>query len=202
MTDQELFWKSDFGNDYTNRNNGNDIILNNKNLFLKILSKINIKSLFEIGCNRGLNLNAVREIDKNISLNGVEINKSAYDILKSQNLCDKLYNNSILSLDANDDFDLVFTKGVLIHINPEKLSDVYEKIYKLSKKYILIAEYYSRDIREINYRGHTDKLYKRDFCGEIMDKYPKLKLIDYGFVYYRDSKFPLDDITWFLLEKY
>ena len=109
MTDQELFWKSDFGNDYTNRNNGNDIILNNKNLFLKILSKINIKSLFEIGCNRGLNLSAVREID-NISLNGVEINKSAYDILKSQNLCDKLYNNSILSLDANDDFDLVFTK--------------------------------------------------------------------------------------------
>ena len=202
MTDQELFWKSDFGNDYTDRNNGNDIILNNKNLFSKILSKINIKSLFEIGCNRGLNLNAVREIDKNISLNGVEINKSAYDILKSQNLCDKLYNNSILSLDANDDFDLVFTKGVLIHINPEKLSDVYEKIYKLSKKYILIAEYYSRDIREINYRGHTDKLYKRDFCGEIMDKYPKLKLIDYGFVYYRDSKFPLDDITWFLLEKY
>ena len=29
----------------------------------------------------------------------------------------------------------------------------------------------------------------------------KLKLIDYGFVYHKDPLYPLDDITWFLLEK-
>jgi hypothetical protein len=28
-----------------------------------------------------------------------------------------------------------------------------------------------------------------------------LKLIDYGFCYHRDPQEPLDDITWFLLEK-
>jgi spore coat polysaccharide biosynthesis protein SpsF len=74
-------------------------------------------------------------------------------------------------------------------------------MYNLSNKYILIAEYYSRDVREINYRGNENKLFKRDFCGEIMDKYKDLKLIDYGFVYYRDNNYPLDDISWFLLKK-
>ena len=49
---------------------------------------------------------------------------------------------------------------------------------ELSKKYILIAEYYSRDIREITYRGNTNKLFKRDFCSEIMSLFPNLKLIE------------------------
>ena len=88
------------------------------------------------------------------------------------------------------------------NLNPEKLDSTYQKMYDLSNKYILIAEYYSKDVREILYRGHSNKLFKRDFCGEIMDKFKDLKLIDYGFVYYRDSNNPLDDISWFLLEKY
>ena len=74
-------------------------------------------------------------------------------------------------------------------------------MYQMSSKYILIAEYYSRDFREIKYRGNDNKLFKRDFCGEIMDKFKDLKIVDYGFVYYRDPNYPLDDITWFLLEK-
>ena len=36
--------------------------------------------------------------------------------------------------------------------------------------------------------------------GDLMDKYPDLKLIKYGFVYHRDI-FPQDDITWALFEK-
>ncbi len=200
MDEQETFWKSDFGNEYTDRNN-QDLIKNNTNLFNKIIKNIDINSLFEIGCNRGLNLIAINNINKNISLNGLEINEKAYNILIKHKLCNKLYNDSIYNFDSSDKFDLVFTKGVLIHINPDKLNIVYEKMYNLSNKYILIAEYYSRDVREINYRGNENKLFKRDFCGELMDKYKDLKLIDYGFVYYRDNNYPLDDITWFLLQK-
>ena len=53
----------------------------------------------------------------------------------------------------------------------------------------------------IDYRGHTDKLFKRDFAGELLDRHKDLRLMDYGFVYHGDPKFPQDDITWFLLEK-
>lgn len=200
MDEQEFFWKEDFGNEYTDRNN-EELIKNNVNLFSNIFKNISINSLFEIGCNRGLNLFAVNSIDKNISLNGLEINEKAFNILMDKKICDNLYNESIYSFNTEQKFDFVFTKGVLIHINPSKLDIVYEKMYNLSSKYILIAEYYSRDFREINYRGNENKLFKRDFCGEIMDKYKDLKLIDYGFVYYRDNNYPLDDISWFLLQK-
>ena len=200
LTEQEIFWKNEFGTEYTDRNN-EQLIKNNINLFKKILKNISINNIFEIGCNRGLNLKAIKSIDNNISLNGIEINKYAYDLLNSENICNNLYNSSIFDLKNNSQFDLVFSKGVLIHINPEKLNDFYKKMYELSKKYILIAEYYSRDVREINYRGNSNKLFKRDFCSEIMLLYPKLKLIDYGFIYHKDPLYPLDDITWFLLEK-
>jgi len=52
-----------------------------------------------------------------------------------------------------------------------------------------------------SYRGHTDRLFKRDFAGEIMDRHPKMELVDYGFAYRRDPNFPQDDITWFLMEE-
>jgi spore coat polysaccharide biosynthesis protein SpsF len=35
----------------------------------------------------------------------------------------------------------------------------------------------------------------------MLEKYPDLKLIDYGFCYKRDPAFPQDDVTWFLLGK-
>jgi spore coat polysaccharide biosynthesis protein SpsF len=44
-------------------------------------------------------------------------------------------------------------------------------------------------------------LFKRDFAGELLDRFSDLRLIDYGFVYRRDTHFPLDDISWFLFEK-
>ena len=92
-------------------------------------------------------------------------------------------------------------KGVLIHIAPEELLEVYDKLYNSSKRYICIAEYYNPVPVEVQYRGHSGKLFKRDFTGEMLDKYSDLQLVDYGFIYHRDNNFPQDDITWFLLEK-
>jgi spore coat polysaccharide biosynthesis protein SpsF len=66
---------------------------------------------------------------------------------------------------------------------------------------ILMGEYYNPSPTAIPYRGHADRLFKRDFAGELLDRFPDLRLIDYGFAYRRDPAFPQDDITWFLLEK-
>ena len=113
----------------------------------------------------------------------------------------KVYNMSILDFIVDYQRDFVFTSGVLIHINPDELPAVYKLLYETSKKYILINEYYNPSPVEVKYRGNESVLFKRDFAGEIMDKYPDLQLIDYGFVYHRDYVFPSDDSTWFLLKK-
>jgi spore coat polysaccharide biosynthesis protein SpsF len=98
-------------------------------------------------------------------------------------------------------YDFALIKGVLIHINPDYLGKVYDMLYSSTSCYICIAEYYNPKPVEVTYRGHEGKLFKRDFAGEMMDKFPDLKLLDYGFVYHRDYQFPQDDTTWFLLEK-
>lgn len=90
---------------------------------------------------------------------------------------------------------------MLIHINPEKLSQVYKTLYTASRKYICIAKYYNPVPVAINYRGHQGRLFKRDFARELLDTYENMRLLDYGFICHRDYLFPQDDVTWFLLEK-
>jgi len=202
QTEQEKFWAGQFGNEYIYRNVDKKIIAGNIALFSKILKHTkDIESIIEFGSNIGLNLIALKQLMPNIKVAGVEINTDAVALLK-QNIPDaEVFHQSIFDYQPTEKKDLVFTKGVLIHINPDYLNKVYEKMYFTSNKYILVAEYYNPSPVEINYRGNKGFLFKRDFAGEIMDKYPDVQLIDYGFVYHKDPNFPLDDITWFLLKK-
>lgn len=114
---------------------------------------------------------------------------------------DHVYHESLLSFEPKNEWYLVLIKGVLIHINPDMLQDVYQKLVKACGKYLIVAEYYNPSPVKITYRGHNDRLFKRDFAGEILDAHPEMKLLDYGFIYSRDLSFPQDDITWFLMEK-
>ena len=111
-------------------------------------------------------------------------------------------NDSIIGFRPPRTWDLVLVKGVLIHINPDMLPDVYDSLVAACSRYLLVAEYYNPSPVAIPYRGHSDRLFKRDFAGEIMDLHPEMTLVDYGFSYRRDNKAPQDDITWFLLEKH
>jgi len=200
--DQQKFWAGKFGKEYVSRNSIQRLSKNSIALFSKIfINKIPPKECLEFGANIGANLLAFKTLFPKIKTCGVEINKYAFQHLAKIIGKNNSYNQSIESFKKNKKYDLVFTKGVLIHINPENLNKIYEKLFKMSKKYILIIEYYNPKPVKISYRGHSDKLFKRDFAGEIMKKYKSLKLIDYGFIYHGDLSFPQDDLTWFLLEK-
>ena len=200
QTEQERFWAGEFGNEYIERNRSS--VAANIHLFSKILSKTsNINSIIEFGSNIGLNLIAIHQLLPDTSLSAVEINKKAVDELKKIFYIHEIFPVSILEFEQIKRYDLCFVKGVLIHINPDKLEGIYKLLYNSSNKYIFIAEYYNPSPVEINYRGHKGKLFKRDFAGEIMDLFPDIDLIDYGFCYHRDPNFPQDDINWFLLRK-
>lgn len=201
-TEQEEFWAGDFGDDYIERNKSDRLLASNLNFFSKALKSAGkIDSIIEIGSNVGMNLRALKLLYPEQHQFGVEINTKAADILKEHVGEDNIFNGSVLDFNTEKKYELSLIKGVLIHINPEMLPAIYEKLYSLSKKYILICEYYNPVPVTINYRGHEGRLFKRDFCGEMLDKYPNLKLIDYGFAYKRDPAFSQDDITWFLMEK-
>lgn len=201
-TEQEKFWAGKFGDNYISRNNGRKLLASNINFFIKALNKADyLNSCIEFGANIGMNLEALDLLYPKINLSGVEINSEAYQQLKKITGIQNAHNESIFDYKTKYKYDLCLIKGVLIHINPEMLNIVYNQLFTISNKYILIAEYYNRTPVSISYRGHDDKLFKRDFAGEFLDSFPNTSLVDYGFIYHRDNIFPQDDISWFLIKK-
>ena len=201
-TEQDVFWAGDFGTEYIKRNQGSNLLASNLNFFINALRYTrNVKSAIEFGANIGMNLHALRLLYPSMDLHAIEINSNAAIELKKIIPVKNIYQNSILDWNPSKKLDLAIIKGVLIHINPDQLNHVYDKLVNATSKYLLVAEYYNPVPVAIPCRGHEDRLFKRDFAGEIMQQHPEMKLLDYGFVYRLDNDFPQDDITWFLLEK-
>jgi pseudaminic acid biosynthesis-associated methylase len=201
-TEQEKFWQGDFGNNYIYRNKRKLLIKNNFFFFKKIFSKFfKIKSLIEFGPNIGLNIIALKKIFKFKFITAVEINKKACSQIEQIKKIN-IINDSIINFSPKKKYDLVLVKGVLIHINPNKLKKVYNTIYKSCKTagHILIAEYYNPYPTTLIYRGKKNKLFKRDFAGEFVSLFKKTKIVKYGFTYHKD-KHPQDDLNWFLIKK-
>ena len=201
-TDQENFWAGQFGEEYIDRNSLKKLLSTNIWFFTRALrDTTGVSSVIEFGSNIGNNLVALHTLLPELNSSAIEINETAIQKLKSVLTETTTYNESILTVDLKEKFDLVLIKGVLIHQNPKKLNQIYNKLYEATNKYILIAEYYNPSPVSLEYRGEKDKLFKRDFAGEMLDIFSDLKLVDYGFFYRNDKKSPQDDITWFLLSK-
>lgn len=201
LTEQERFWQGEFGDDYVDRNDGERHVASATAFFAQTLRRAGrLDSLLELGTNRGLNLQALHRLLPDAALHGVELNAKAHAIAQGLGIAE-VWHGSLFDYPVHQPVDLAFTRGVLIHLPPELLPKAYAKLYEASRRYVLVAEYYNPSPVEVSYRGHAGKLFKRDFAGELLDRYEDLRLVDYGFVYRRDPSFPTDDITWFLLEK-
>lgn len=202
-TEQEAFWAGDFGDDYVDRNDlVPELVGQRTACWAHMLGKIApIETAFEVGCNRGLNLVSLKRLQPHVKMKAIEINAKAAEIARAQGLAE-IENTSLFDFEPSEQFDLVLVCGVLIHLNPDRLAEAYEKIFNLSRKSILLFEYYNPKPVEVNYRGHEGRLFKRDWAGEMLDQFgDRLKLVDYGFFYHRDPVTRSDDGTWFVLEK-
>ena len=199
MNEQERFWAGKFGTDYCQRNNTGKLLESNMVMFADIIPQCRgISTVLECGCNIGLNLEAIHLVNPALHLSGFDINPEAVKIANRLDYA-YVYESSFADFYTDEKFDLVFTKGVLIHIHPDNLQATYKKMFDLSSKYILVAEYYNTKPVGIDYRGEQWKLWKRDFAGDLMEHFG-VRLVDYGFVYHR-GLYPQDDISWFLLTK-
>jgi spore coat polysaccharide biosynthesis protein SpsF len=201
-TPQEEFWAGDFGTEYIGRNDSEELLASNLRFFSVALKQAaQISSCLELGANIGMNLKALKLLYPKIRLKGAEINPAAATQLAELIGADNVFEGSMFDYPLADKVELTLIKTVLIHVNPEMLGSVYEKLYQASSRYILVCEYYNTTPVAISYRGHSDRLFKRDFAGEMLEKYSDLTLIDYGFAYHRVPPYMNDDVTWFLLEK-
>lgn len=192
------FWAGKDGDEYHQRQTVTDKA--NVNYFARAMHHYDPASAIELGCGDGRNMKALLQLHPLMRITGVDVNDSALQKAAEYGRPLKLSADSPTMGLHLSNADLTYTKGLLIHVPPEQLPQVYDNLYHLSNHLILIGEYYAPQRTEILYRGQTGKLWKADFAGELMDRYPDLKLIDYGFHYHRDF-YPQDDITWFVMRK-
>ncbi len=201
-TEQESFWAGEFGDEYSQRNNSESLLVNKTAFFSKVLQRTGVlQSVLELGSNVGLNLQAINKLLPNTELSAIEINAFAKEQLEKWGGCKEIFHQSALEFTSDNCYEMTMILGVLIHINPQELPQMYQKLYDHSQRWVLLSESYNPTPVEVKYRGNDGRYFKRDFAGEMMAQYPDLKLVDYGFIYHGDPAFPLDDTTWFLMEK-
>lgn len=194
------YWSGKNGDDYIARQQESELLAAYTAMWGRILACTDgVKSVIEFGASVGLNLDAIRALNPKARLMAVEPNAEAVKVLVAKGY--GVEKCSLQDWNPRACSDLAFTRGVLIHITPEYLPSAYAKLYHASDRYIVLAEYYSPKPVEIEYRGQKGLLWKRDFAGEMLERYEHLRLIDYGFVYRRDPVHPQDDVSWFLLRK-
>lgn len=202
--DQLNFWQGQFGDTYADRNAADVETLKLRTaMWTRMLGAMSPPpgSILEVGANVGLNLRALSELLP-AELTAVEPNEKARDILAESGALpvDRIHDASSTSLPLDDEsVELAFTSGVLIHIAPDDLLPSCREMHRVSSRYIACAEYFNPTPVEIEYRGHSGVLFKRDFGAFWLDNFADLELVDYGFFWKRATG--LDDLTWWVFRK-
>jgi pseudaminic acid biosynthesis-associated methylase len=202
-SEQEQFWAKTYAEDYIKKNSEFDHKLGSE-AWKKMLQETHggVKNFLECGCNIGRNIEQLKLALPNAKPSIIEISEPAFKFVTARHDFAKAYNGAILDSDFEKaSYDLVFTMGVLIHINPDQLLDHMKKMFEYSRKYVLIGEYFNRTPVSLEYQGEKDKLFKRDFGKLFLENF-EVKLLDYGFLWgqiYDPAGF--DDIVWWLFEK-
>ena len=193
MTQQLAAWSGEFGKQYTDRNQVDWRTM--VPFFRSMIDGLSLSRVLEVGCNRGHNLVALREIlGKEVELIGVEPGPYARELAR------------VAGVDARDGdafglpfpdgyFDLVFTAGLLIHVALKDLPRAMREVHRCSRRSVLAVEYFSEEETIIPYRGHQSLLWKRDFLQHYQTLFPDLTLVRQG--YFEEW----DRSTWWLLEK-
>ncbi len=77
----------------------------------------------------------------------------------------------------DQNFDLVFTSGVLIHIAPTDVPVALAEIHRCAKTWVWGSEYYAPRMTEVSYRGHDSLLWKTDYAQLYVERFPDLELV-------------------------
>ena len=200
---QEDFWRNKITKSYAQDNSVFDRQLGFVawERILSTINKSNISSYLDCGSNIGRNIASLKEVLPSASASIIELAKEPHDKCIRDFQINKSFLGSIKDSNFDMKFDLVFKSGVLIHTNPDDLLETMSRMYEMSSRYVLIAEYFSRTPVMISYRGEDDRLFKRDF-GKLFVENFECKVLDYGFLWGHEfDAAGFDDITYWLFEK-
>lgn len=177
MSDTTAFWSGEFGNEYVKRNQPN--WRERLPFWEHIVEATGARRFLDVGCNAGFNLHALRQINPEFEMSGVDVNRSALEMAQAAGFdVQESSATKLVELFGQGCADLVITSGVLIHVGPDELREVMEAIRDASAQYVIAIEYEASEPQEVNYRGHEGKLWRRPF-GKLYEELG-LSLVETG----------------------
>jgi pseudaminic acid biosynthesis-associated methylase len=209
ITEQMQKWAGEFGKEYTDRNalsfeEREALYKKNYGLTRTELNERFLKGInrtiriLEVGSNVGDQLLGLQKMGFS-NLYGIELQKYAVKLSKSRTRNINIIEGSVFDIPFKDRyFDLVFTSGLLIHINPCDIAIAIKEIHRCTKEYIWGLEYYAENYTEILYRGQKNLLWKADYARLYLEQFGDLELVMEEHLKYLDND-NLD--TMFLIRK-
>lgn len=171
------FWAGRFGTAYTARN---QVKWQERiPLLRRMAEQTGAASFRDVGCNAGWNLRALKAINADFAMSGVDINHNALQLASEAGF--DVINaaaTDVVDLFGSGSAELVITSGVLIHIPTDTLVATMQAIRDVSSRYVLAIEYASEREVAVDYRGHADRLWKRPY-GELYQSM-SLALVESG----------------------
>lgn len=185
---QTKHWMGEFGREYTDRNalSLGELEAMYKQRYGFERSHLNHMflgsmkpsiSILEVGSNVGDQLRLLQRMGF-ARLYGIELQRYAAELSKLRTNDIELVQGTVFRIPCRTGiFDLVFTSGLLIHINPSDITHAMQEIHRCSRKYIWGFEYHADKYSEATYRGHKDLLWKADFAKMYLDQFKDLQLV-------------------------
>lgn len=199
-THQLDIWKSGFGEAYTDRNEVSAEEMDcayerergvRKSVIFKDFLPPDLErgaKILEVGSNVGAQLRILQKLRPDFEFHGVE--PMAYALKKAEEASPDMHFTKASAFDLpfeDGRFDLVMTNCVLIHISPTDLARATSEIYRCSKRYIFLQEFFAETETEVRYRGHKGLLWKTDFMARYLEQFPDLVLVKVDYIKYPGS---------------
>jgi len=121
---------------------------------------LGVKKICEVGCNVGNNLSS---FTNDLDVHGIDMNITALEKAKEKYPNFTFKQSNITKIPYPDSFfDLVFTRGVLIHIEKTQLENGLEELLRITNSWILNLEYFGEDGKSIDWKRGKDLLWYRN----------------------------------------
>ncbi len=187
-TPQGREWSGAFGKAYTDRNPDTPQAMDELHARQFGVTRTELNRAFlgdldrdmrilEVGANVGVQLELLANLGFR-HLAGVDVQFYALDQACRSGRQAFLAQASALDLPFPDaSFDLVFTSGVLIHLSPETIGQALAEIRRCSRRFIWGWEYHAKDHVEIPYRSRPGLMWKGDFAGMYLERFPEFRCV-------------------------
>lgn len=194
----EAVWKGEFGDRYVDRNSVDYPA--RYTFWDRTIDSHPAESVLEVGCAHGDNFRYMADKVDLARACGVDINRLSLDTLRATEPGVGCVLGAARHLPIRDrSFDMVFTIGLLIHQPDSSLATVVRDIVRCSSRWVMFGEYSADEPTEIEYRGRTGLLFKRDYVSLVSELCPDFRHVATEELTLADDGF--NRVTWGVFER-